>query len=62
MIGFWTTSLGLGNIFGFLFSSIIIINMHFPWQVAVQSMGVLAIIGVVSIYLFVDRKKKVAEN
>jgi sugar phosphate permease len=57
IIGFWSEAGSFGNIIGFLFPSLLIVNAHLPWQVPLIIMAAILFLSTIFIYLFVKRKK-----
>lgn len=61
-IAFWSSAGNLGNIFGYLIPSLMVVNAHLPWEVPNIFMGSALFIVTISVYLFVLRKKDLQQN
>lgn len=58
LIALWSSNGTVGNIIGFFFSSLLIINAHLSWQIPQIIMGLGLILFAGSVYLFVERKNE----
>lgn len=61
-IAFWSSAGNVGNIFGFLIPSLMVVNAHLPWEVPQIFMGVALFLITLSVYFFVVRKKDLQKN
>jgi sugar phosphate permease len=62
LIGVWTTAAGLGNILGYFFCGLLILNLHEPWQVPLFILVAILFFCNLFVYMLVKRPTKAKDQ